>query len=244
MTAGASADHIAWRQRVGSGHRRHGADRCGSIDVRRAAVRTGDRTSRRSLCGQSQGAGGTPDDGIGREGGSTRRPYGFPVLLAARRSLHYRWIGSRWTVGRGKGVIEHLAENDFFGGFGPTADAPGVAIWSLAEVSMQLKQPEFDRWLWPHISRKTNFVMQMLSPDRSTVVPVSGPIVPSRKRDPELSLVSEPNWNGLIVGNKDTQRSFMHVNAVNYRGLLSAAELAERINRPEEALRYRAVATR
>ena len=35
----------------------------------------------------------------------------------------------------------------------------------------------------------------------------------------------------------------MYVNAVNYRGLLSAADLAERINRPEEALRYRAVAT-
>ena len=149
------------------------------------ALRVRARTSGRSLYGQSQGAGGASDDGLGWEGGPTRRPYGLSRSLGRAKkltlSLHWLAPGS-WAAA--KELSKHLAENDFFGGFGPTADAPGLAIWALTEVSMQLKQPEFDRWLWPHINRKTNFIMQMLSPDRPTVVPVSGPIVPTRKKDP------------------------------------------------------------
>ena len=34
----------------------------------------------------------------------------------------------------------------------------------------------------------------------------------------------------------------MYVNAVNYRGLIAAAALAERVNHPEEAQHYRAIA--
>ena len=170
-------------------------------------------------------------------------PMAFPFPWLREEAYTIAALARAGQLGPAKELSKHLAENDFFGGFGPTADAPGLAIWALTEVAMQLKQPEFDRWVWPHINRKANFIVPMLSPDRPTDIPVSGPIVPTRKKDPELSLVSDPSRDGLIVGKKDTQRSFMYVNAVNYRGLLSAADLAERINRFEEALRYRAVAT-
>ena len=40
-----------------------------------------------------------------------------------------------------------FAENDFFGGFGPEADEPGLAIWALEEVAVRLNQPDYDRWL-------------------------------------------------------------------------------------------------
>ena len=169
-------------------------------------------------------------------------PIAFPFSWPREEAYTIVSLARAGQLGPAKELSKHLAENDFFGGFGPTAGAPGLAIWALTEVAMQLKQPEFDRWLWPHINRKANFIMQMLSPDRPTVIPVSGPIVPTRKKDPELSLVSDPSRDGLIIGKKDTQRSFMYVNAVNYRGLISAADLAERVNRLEEAQHYRAVA--
>ncbi|MGH7999796.1 MAG: hypothetical protein ACREPR_10305, partial [Brasilonema sp.] len=48
-----------------------------------------------------------------------------------------------------KQLATYFAENDFFGGFGPEADAPGLSIRAVTEVANQVNQPEYDRWLWP-----------------------------------------------------------------------------------------------
>jgi hypothetical protein len=135
-----------------------------------------------------------------------------------------------------------FAENDFFGGFGPEADAPGLAIWALEEVAVRVNQPAYDRWLWPHVRRKAEFILEMLSTERPLYRPVTGPIVPKQIRRKDLSLVAEPARDGLIIGRMDFHRPLLFVNAVSYRGLLDAAALAGRVDRPTDAERWRAKA--
>ncbi len=48
----------------------------------------------------------------------------------------------------------NFAENDFFGGFGPEADAPGLALWVLEELAARAKDPSYDKWAFPHVERK------------------------------------------------------------------------------------------
>ena len=138
-----------------------------------------------------------------------------------------------------KELSTSFAEKDFFGGFGPEADAPGLSIWALSEVALGLNQPEYDQWLWPHIRSKAEFILQMLSTHRPIHRPVTGPILRGMKDDPELTLVAEPARNGLIVGRMDNHRPLLFVNAVSYRGLLDAASLADRLNKPVDAKRWR-----
>jgi hypothetical protein len=132
-----------------------------------------------------------------------------------------------------------LAENDFFGGFGPEADAPGLALWAIEEVSVQVRDHEFDEWLWPHVFRKAEFILEMLDAKQPIRKAVRGPIVPRHRNDPDLSLICDPARDGLIVGRMDWHRPLLFVNAVNYRGLLSAAALAERQDHRGEAARWR-----
>ncbi|MBP0005908.1 MAG: hypothetical protein J7642_19690 [Cyanobacteria bacterium SBC] len=135
-----------------------------------------------------------------------------------------------------------FAEQDFFGGFGPEADAPGLAIWALEEVAAQVNDPTFDRWLWPHIQRKAEFILKMLSTEETIYQGVTAPIVPKMEGNPELTLVAEPARDGLIVGKMDNHRPILFVNAVSYRGLMDAAALAERLDKTEDARRWRTAA--
>lgn len=136
-------------------------------------------------------------------------------------------------------LVTYFAEHDFFGGFGPEADAPGLALWAIEEVSVRARDHEFDEWLWPHVFRKAEFILEMLEARQPIRQQVRGPIVPEHWNDPELSLVCEPARDGLIVGRMDHHRPLLFVNAVSYRGLLSAAALAERQEHRQDAARWR-----
>lgn len=142
-----------------------------------------------------------------------------------------------------KQLATYFAENDFFGGFGPEADAPGLAIRALSEVAEQLNQSEYDQWLWPHVRRKAEFILEMLSAKETIRRPTTGPIVPIHRDNPDLTLIAEPTRNGLIVGRMDWHRPILYINAVSYRGLLDAASLADRVNQPADARRWRDAAT-
>ncbi|MBW4633864.1 MAG: hypothetical protein KME30_18760 [Iphinoe sp. HA4291-MV1] len=143
-----------------------------------------------------------------------------------------------------KQLSTYFAENDFFGGFGPEADAPGLSLRALTEVADQLNQPEYDRWLWPHVRRKAELILEMLSTKQSIYRSVNGPIVPIHQKKPDLALVAEPAKNGLIVGRMDWHRPILYINAVSYRGLLDAASLADRVNQPADAERWRKAAAK
>jgi hypothetical protein len=128
-----------------------------------------------------------------------------------------------------------FAEQDFFGGFGAEADAPGLALWALDEVSVRLGDTRFEDWLWPNVVRKVQLIQEMLAAKGSIRKPFTGPIVPAHTNRADLDLVCEAARDGLIVGRMDWQRPMLYVNAVTYRGLLGAAAMATRQRRLDEA---------
>ncbi len=135
-----------------------------------------------------------------------------------------------------------FAEKDYFGGFGPEADAPGLSIWALRTVADQLRQNEFDQWLWPHISRKAELIEEMLHTSSNVHKKVEGSIVPKYRGTANLSLVAEPPRDGLIIGKMDNHRPILFINAISYRGLVAAAQFASRLHHTEDARRWFATA--
>ncbi len=133
----------------------------------------------------------------------------------------------------------YFAENDFFGGFGAEADAPGLSIWALEEVALRVGQREYDDWLWPHVRRKAGLILEMLAATKPMRRTAFGPVEPEYKNHPQLDLVAEPSRQGLIVGRMDWHRPLLFVNAVSYRGLRDAAALAARLGHADDATRWR-----
>ena len=141
-------------------------------------------------------------------------------------------------------LAEYFAENDFFGGFGAEGDAPGQGLRVLEDVAVRLQDPAFDRWLWPHVERKADLILKMAAAEQPLWMPYVGPIVPQHRHRNDLDLVCEPSRDGLIVGRMDFGRPASYITAVSCSGLRGAAALARRLNHPEQADRWQAVAGR
>ena len=150
----------------------------------------------------------------------------------------------------------YIAENDFFGGFGSEADGPGLALWALDEASTLINSKEFYQKLWPHVRRKANLILEMQSTKFPLYKSWSGPLVPAllqkikSQRDGQYkehgalwpALVAKPSNDDLIVGKMDNQFPLLHVNAVCYRGLISASNFADRNNHFEYSEDWQSVA--
>ena len=138
-----------------------------------------------------------------------------------------------------KQLAPYFAEHDFFGGFGPEADAPGLSLWAIGQVSVLAGDRAFDASLWTGVQRKVQWIERM----RRTTTPIYekpfGPIVPAHANSPELSLVAEPARDGLIIGRMDWGRPALYVNAVSYAGLTQAAGLAARLGHAQQAKEWR-----
>lgn len=158
---------------------------------------------------------------------------GAYIITALARSGYF---------GAAKELSYYLATHDFYGGFGPEADAPGLAIWALKEVALRLNNPEFNQWLWPHIVRKAELIQEMILTDQPIHKTSITPIVPELRGRTDNTLIAEPAKDGLIVGRMDYHRPLLYVNAVSYRGLTDAASLADYLHHPIEAARWRAYA--
>lgn len=139
-------------------------------------------------------------------------------------------------------VSETFATKDFFGGFGSEADAPGLSLWALSEVSAALRDSAFDARIWPNVERKAALIEAMLATDGELRLPYSGPIVPHGRGRADLDLVATPADGGLIIGRMDWQWPVFFVNAVSYLGLVEAGALAERLGQDEAATRWRGLA--
>ena len=138
-----------------------------------------------------------------------------------------------------KELSNYFAVNDFFGDFGAEADAPGLSIWALEEVATHLKKPDYDTFILPHVQRKADFILEMLTTPRTLTKSFTGPVIPKYTDNPKINLVTDAARDGLIVGRMDWERPLLFVNAVSYRGLLDAASLADRTQHPIEAKRWR-----
>jgi hypothetical protein len=143
-----------------------------------------------------------------------------------------------------KELARYFAENDFFGGFGSEGDAPGQGLRVMEGVAVRVGDAEFDRWLWPHVQRKVELVLNMASTDKPLRLPYVGPIVPAHRDRSDLDLVCEPARDGLIIGRMDFCRPVSYITGVSCHGLRGAASLARRLKHLEEAERWLAVADR
>ena len=178
----------------------------------------------------------------GFEGGETRPgdPVNYPLqwqrdgaymLVALARSGHAE------TARRFAGQFAQL---DFFGGFGAEADAPGLSLWALGELSVALEDPVFDAAIWPDVERKADLIEEMLGTGSEMRAEAQGPVVPRAVGHPELDLVARPARNGLIDGRMDWQWPVFYVNAVSYLGLTEAARLAARLGHDAQAMEWTA----
>lgn len=155
---------------------------------------------------------------------------GAYVIVALARAGHLETA---------RDLVAEFTVQDFFGGFGAEADAPGLALWALEEVAARVKQPTYDASLWPHVARKAELIVRMMTTTQPIWQPFAGRIVPQHAHRPDLQLVCEAARDGLIIGRMDHHRPLLFVNAVSYRGLLSAAAFAERTGRIADAQRWR-----
>src|SRR5206468_3453138 len=89
------------------------------------------------------------------------------------------------------------------------------------------------------VQRKARLILEMLTAAEPLHQPYFGPIVPAQTNRSDLDLVCDAAKDGLIVGRMDWQRPILFVNAVSFRGLLSAAELAGRLGKDAAAQIWR-----
>jgi hypothetical protein len=174
-------------------------------------------------------------------------PMNYPLAWQRDGAYVVAALARAGRVQVAKELSVYLAENDFFGGFGTEADAPGLGIWALEEVAVRLNQPEYDRWIWPHVQRKVRLLQEMIATNKPLYKPFVGPVVPivgkNNKYKRGLNLLCKPSSEGLIIGKMDWHFPVLYVNAVSYRGLRDAADIAERLNHRAEAEGWRAEAS-
>jgi hypothetical protein len=132
-----------------------------------------------------------------------------------------------------------LAEHDFYGPFGSEADALGLALWAIEEVSARAADPELDQILWPHVRRKADMILKFAGAKTLQFAPPEYSYADRYQKDlfvrNETGLVCLPAVDGLIAGRCERWISPLHVTAVSYRGLIDAAALARRIGMNAEA---------
>ncbi len=142
-------------------------------------------------------------------------------------------------VARARALAELMIRQDYYGGFGAEADAPGLGIWALTEVAAESGSAEYDRRIWPAVQRKAEAIVGMMQTRDTIRVRVFNPIVPRYSQRPDNDVVAAPPMDGLIRGRIDHGWPTYYVNAVSYLGLSQAATLAERLGHEDNTKRWR-----
>jgi hypothetical protein len=138
-----------------------------------------------------------------------------------------------------KQLSSYFAENDFINSTLPEADIPAVGIWALEQVAIALKQPDYDRSLWPHIRRKAELIGNMLSSNRPGYPVLAGAKIPFAENSDLIRV-------DLLAGNMTNTPGTIGINPaaniMSYRALLDAATLADRLQQANDAKRWRSQA--
>lgn len=131
-----------------------------------------------------------------------------------------------------------FAHDDFFGGFGAEGDGPGLALWTLAEVSALSADPGFDAMIWPDVQRKVALIQRLVRTTSEIRHGYSGPIVPEYRSRSDLDLVAGPSRSGLINGRMDLHHPIFYVTSTDYAGLVGAARIAGRLGERATAIAW------
>jgi hypothetical protein len=168
-------------------------------------------------------------------------PIGYPLPRLRDGAYQMVALARAGQLDVAKQLAGYFAETDFIDSTVPEVDIPAVGIWALAEVAKSLQQPEFDRWLWPHLQRKAELIANMLSSNRAGYPVLAGAKFPFAEQ-PDLMRVD------LVAGNMTNTPGAMSINptanAISYRALLDAATVADRLQQAPDAQRWRSIATR
>ena len=135
-------------------------------------------------------------------------------------------------------LVEDVAKRDFFGGFGPEADAPGLGLWAIGTVSRANGDTAFLRRHWPDVHRKAEFILTMLQAKEWVPATATGPVLSEFAANPEIGYVAEPAKDGLIIGRMDWHRPSLYVSAVSLRGLEEAVRIARVLGETRAAERW------
>jgi hypothetical protein len=162
-------------------------------------------------------------------------PGQYPYLWMREASAGLVALTEAGYVETARQLARPIAENDLRSGAGSEADGPAVSLWALEEVAARLRDPQFDQWLWPHMRRKAELLWQMREAVGPVIRPVTSPPVAAYARRPGLAVVCEASIDGMIRGRVDSVMPVLYVNAMAYRGFLSASELANRLGYTLEA---------
>ncbi|AKJ27922.1 hypothetical protein AAW51_1231 [Caldimonas brevitalea] len=135
-----------------------------------------------------------------------------------------------------------LARRDFFGGFGSEASAPGLALWALEEYASRAGDPAFDRAVWPHVSRKAQWLLDCLGAKGALLAEPQGPFLARFAITQETKLACLPGSDGLMAGRTDWHVPRMYLSAFAYRGLMDAAQFATRLGHSAQAAQWRGAA--
>ena len=141
-------------------------------------------------------------------------------------------------------LVTDVANKDYFGGFGPEADAPGLGLWAMGVVSRAADDADFDARYWPAVRRKAERIVGMTTAKTTIQADPEGPVLQKFATHPGLRFVAERPVDGLIVGRMDWHHPSMYVTAVSIRGLEEAVRFAKRHGDAEAAENWQAVRSR
>ncbi len=137
-------------------------------------------------------------------------------------------------------LAPYFAETDFLNSIVPEADIPALGIWALEEVAALLDQPDYDKWLWPHVRRKAELIMTMASSHRPGYPVLEGAEFPFSEHPDFIQI-------DVLAGRMDNHPNAFGLNtaanAISYRALMDAASLADRVNQSKDAARWRSQAS-
>ena len=97
-------------------------------------------------------------------------------------------------------------------------------LWALEEVALRVNRRDFDEYLWPHVRRKAEFILGMMSTKQPIERIFAGSLVPEHRAVPDIYEVAQPARDGLIAGRMDLHFPLFFITAVSYNGLRLAAE--------------------
>lgn len=177
-------------------------------------------------------------------GGQTRpgEPNQYPLAWLRDGAYQVVALARAGQVETVRELVRYFAERDFFGGFGAEGDNPGLSLWALEEVALRVNSPDFDEYLWPHVRRKAEFILGMMSTKQPIERIFAGPLVPEHRTLPDIYEVAQPARDGLVAGRMDLHFPLFYITAVSYNGLRLAADLADRVGAESDAQRWRAAA--
>jgi hypothetical protein len=181
---------------------------------------------------------------MGLVGNQTRPgdPNQYPLAWLRDGSYQVVALARAGQLDTASELARYLAEKDFFGGFGAEGDNPGLALWAMGEVASLSRVSTYDRYLWPHVYRKAQFILGMMTTREPIQRIFAGPLVPEHRAEPDVYTLALPAKDGLVQGSMDLHYPALNATAVSYNGLLSAAEIADRLKHGDDASRWRAAA--